>query len=148
MVPWSLRFYSLLGWRHFHRAEPVIKRSQSPSIAMQDTITHFDGSFVHLTNRVLSHKSLDCMQLNIFQSGGCLPICSIDDNMKWILFYTCIFFVPVRLLFFFLFFFSFVNSSFAFYVSVQLRICTGENTTTVEGESALNMTRPFLSKVS
>lgn len=104
MVPWSLRFYSLLGWRHFHRAEPVIKRSQSPSIAMQDTITHFDGSFVHLTNRVLSHKSLDCMQLNIFQSGGCLPICSIDDNMKWILFYTCIFFVPVRLLFFFLFF--------------------------------------------
>ena len=88
------------------------------------------------------------MQLNIFQSGGCLPICSIDDNMKWILFYTCIFFVPVRLLFFFLFFFSFVNSSFAFYVSVQLRICTGENTTTVEGESALNMTRPFLSKVS
>jgi len=110
----------------------VTKRSQSRSIAMQDTITHFDGSFIHLTNWVgLIPQIPGLHATKHFSVGGCLPICSIDDNMIWILFYTCIFFVPVRLLFFFL---SFANCCFAFYVSVQPRICSDENTTTVEQE--------------
>lgn len=80
--------------------------------------------------------------VKLFLSGGCLPICSTYDNMIWILFYTRVFFVPVRLFFFLLSLIVVLpcmcRPSLG-YVVVKTLLGARRNT--------LKMTRPFLSKM-